>query len=256
MKRQLPSKREAGPLGQLSLWSSDRADAWRVRVSRRARRMSIRVLAGGHVEIVSPPWMRPRAIEQFVHRHRDWVDRKVSEFRFRTAAAHGALPEIIELAACGERWQVLRKEDVRRAARVEAATRTIEVSADPRRLAEVQRQLQRWLIARARAVLVPWVERLIDETGLSVGRVQVRRQRTRWGSCSPTATISLNCCLLFQSAAVVRYLLLHELCHTRHMNHSRRFWRLVARHEPECRALDRALMRGWQNVPGWVWEPA
>ena len=257
MKRSLSSSREAGLLGQLSLWSSDRmTHSWRVRVSRRARRMSIRVLAGGCVEIVVPPWMRPRAIEQFVHRHRAWVDEKVSEFRFCAPASAGALPERVELPACGEVWQLHCVEGARRAVSARAATMTIAVSADPRRLGEVQRQLQRWLIARARTVLVPWVERLVDDTGLSVRRVQVRRQRTRWGSCSPGGTISLNCCLLFQSAAVVRYLLLHELCHTRHMNHSRRFWRLVGRHEPDYRALDRALTRGWQNVPAWVWEPA
>jgi hypothetical protein len=64
--------------------------------------------------------------------------------------------------------------------------------------------------------------------------------------------VSLNCCLVFQPPEVVRYLLLHELCHTRHMNHSRRFWQLVARFEPNHRTLDRELLGGWQNVPAWV----
>jgi predicted metal-dependent hydrolase len=218
--------------------------------------MSIRVLAGGCVEIVVPPWMRPRAIEQFVHRHRGWVDRKVREFRFRTPTSLGPLPESIDLAACGEVWPLQPNPRARRAVRVVAGTMTLEVSADPQRLDEVRRGLQRWLVARARGVFVPWLERLTVETGLPAGGIQVRRQRTRWGSCSPRATISLNCCLLFQSPAVVRYLLLHELCHTRHMNHSRRFWKLLSRHEPDCRALDRALTGGWQNVPAWVWEPA
>jgi hypothetical protein len=254
--RHLPSTREAGPLGQLSLWSTERANAWRVRISRRARRMSIRVLAGGNVEIVVPPWMRPRAIEQFVHRHRNWVDRKVREFRFRSPAAPESLPETIELAACEERWLVRAKEGMRTAIRVDASNRVLEVNADPGRVGEVRQQLRHWLISRARTVLVPWTERLAQDTGLVFERIQVRRQRSRWGSCSPTGTISLNCCLLFQSAAVVRYLLLHELCHTRHMNHSRRFWRLVAWHEPDFRALDRALGSGWQNVPAWMWEPA
>jgi predicted metal-dependent hydrolase len=257
VKRLAPSTRDAGPLGQLSLWSGERSDpSWRVRVSRRARRMSIRVLAGGHVEIVVPPWMRPRAIEQFVHRHRRWVERKVSEFRFLTPESPHVLPERIELAACGEAWLVQPVAAARSALKVDARTNTLQVSGDIGRLGEVQRALQRWVIARARTALVPWVERLAHETALSFTQVQVRRQRTRWGSCSPSGTISLNCCLLFQSAAVVRYLLLHELCHTRHMNHSRRFWRLVARYEPEFRELDRTLTRGWQNVPAWMWERA
>lgn len=254
MSKRKRTGRSSAALGQLSLWSNDSTDEqWRVRVSDRARRMSIRVLAGGCVDIVVPPWMRARGIEQFVHKHRAWVERKVSEFSFRVRA--DALPDRIELAASGELWHVRLTGAARRPVVPHAGGATLTIRGDPRHVVQVRRHLRRWLIERARALLVPWLERLAAETGFTPGRVQIRRQRTRWGSCSPGGTISLNCCLLFQSPAVVRYLLLHELCHTRHMNHSRRFWRLVARHEPDFRRLDRALTHGWQNVPAWVFAP-
>ena len=51
---------------------------------------------------------------------------------------------------------------------------------------------------------------------------------------------------------LVRYLMIHELCHARHMNHSRRFWRAVARHEPDYKQLDRELGESWSRVPGWL----
>jgi predicted metal-dependent hydrolase len=92
------------------------------------------------------------------------------------------------------------------------------------------------------------------ELGLGFSRIQIRRQRTRWGSCSATGTISLNVCLMFLEPAVVRYLFVHELCHTRHMNHSSRFWALVEHYEPDYRRLDRELLRGWQAVPAWMFE--
>jgi len=50
----------------------------------------------------------------------------------------------------------------------------------------------------------------------------------------------------------VRYLVIHELAHVTHMNHSERFWRHVERFEPQWRALDAELTRGWSQVPGWV----
>ncbi|MCH7822625.1 MAG: M48 family metallopeptidase, partial [Proteobacteria bacterium] len=52
--------------------------------------------------------------------------------------------------------------------------------------------------------------------------------------------------------ALVRYLMIHELCHARHMNHSRRFWRLVGKFEPDCKRLDRALTEAWKQIPVWL----
>jgi len=256
VKRPSLSNREAGPLGQLSLLSNELPDQRsRVRVSDRAQRMSIRVLVGGRVEIVVPRWMRAGAVQQFVARHRAWVERKVREFSLHRSPTGDFVPEHVELAACAERRIVRRSSGSQPPVLRSLDQGTLLLTGRPGSTAEIRGVFRDWLLDRARNVLVPWLERLACETGLTYRRAQIRRQRTRWGSCSPAGTISLNCCLLFQSPAVVRYLLLHELCHTRHMNHSQRFWRLVERHEPDWRRLDRALTHGWQNVPEWVFAP-
>lgn len=70
---------------------------------------------------------------------------------------------------------------------------------------------------------------LAGQFGFPVKRISVRDQRTRWGSCSARNTISLNWRLIQTPAFVVDYIILHELAHTRHMNHSDRFWDEVAR---------------------------
>jgi len=126
------------------------------------------------------------------------------------------------------------------------------VSGDCRNARAVKLALRRWLIDEAGAVLGASLEQCARDLGFAYRRVIVRRQRTRWGSCSARGTISLNCCLLFQRPEVVRYLMIHELAHTRHMNHSRRFWQCVAEHCPGHRSLDRELLDGWRRVPSWV----
>ena len=65
-------------------------------------------------------------------------------------------------------------------------------------------------------------------------------------------TISLNACLLFQRPEVVDYLIVHELMHVKHMNHSNRFWQAVEKHCADWRALDRELLQGWRHVPRWI----
>ena len=85
------------------------------------------------------------------------------------------------------------------------------------------------------------VRELAARHHLSVRRVTIRSQRSRWGSCSPRGTISLNWRLVQTPPWVRDYLVLHELAHLREMNHSRRFWAEVARLCPNYREAERWL---------------
>lgn len=223
-----------------------------IRRSLRARRLTVRVYPGGRVEVTVPAGVRPAAVADFVARHRAWIDARVAELRTHPLPEQAPLPGRVFLQALDADWQVRYLARRRPGVRV-TAERSLEVYGDPAHEASARRLLRTWLTREARAALEPWLTHLAVECGLRYTRLQMRCQRTRWGSCSRSGTISLNICLLFQPPAVVRYLMLHELCHTRHMNHSARFWRLVGAHEPDYRVLDRELTRGWRHVPGWVY---
>lgn len=225
--------------------------AWRVRASERARRLAVRVLPGGFVEIVVPRGTRPHAVEQFVTRHRRWIERTLDQYRPACGAAPDQLPDRLHFAATGRSYD-LRYTGGSGALRLAPGEVSITISGATDRPVRLRHALQRFTMREAHAALGPWLAQLSAETGLRYARFQVRRQRTRWGSCSPSGTISLNACLMFQPPPVVNYLLVHELAHTRHMNHSRRFWRLVERCEPQWRELDAALTRGWREVPAWA----
>lgn len=88
--------------------------------------------------------------------------------------------------------------------------------------------------------------------GLSFGRALVKNQRTRWGSCSCTDTISISQNLVFLPPRLVRYIFIHELCHTVHLTHSRRFWGTVAQFEPDYRRLEKELGDADGCVPPWA----
>lgn len=184
---------------------------------------------------------------RFLNERRDWLARAWARLQQRVPQAFDQrLPGQIAIPFAGETWSVEYPEGQRG---LEVSENRIRVPKDPDRARE---QLREWLKARARQWLPPRVAEKAAQTGLAYERVQVRDQRTRWGSCSSRGTISLNFRLLFHRPAVVDYLILHELCHTRHMNHGPRFHALVARHEPDWRALDQELTRTGGGVPGWL----
>lgn len=229
----------------------------RIRVSRRARRLSVRVYPDARVEVVVPPRTRPQDIERFVAVHREWIaEKRAVALRTRPAPAPFPPPRI-ELAATGERLRLhfaggarLRITELGEAS---SAERVLSVTGAPDTDA-LRKALRVWLKRAALARLEPRVRALAHATGMRHKQVTIRLQRSRWGSCSARGTISLNACLLFQRPEVVDYLIVHELMHLEHMNHSARFWRAVEQHCAGWRALDSELLAGWRNVPRWAFS--
>jgi predicted metal-dependent hydrolase len=240
---------------QLQLFDArSAADRWTVRVSGRARRLSVRVYPGGKVEVVVPPGASPAAVQKFIGTHRQWIHRRVEDLS-TAAAADDSRPASINLPAIGHHYGVEYEHAGESSARARiVGDNALIVSGPLHNERAIATALRSWLADLAHEQLGSELAKVASEGGFRYGRAQIRKQRTRWGSCSASGTISLNMCLLFLRPQVVRYLLVHELCHTRHMNHSAKFWALVASIEPDYRALDRELLRGWQSVPGWMFS--
>jgi predicted metal-dependent hydrolase len=250
--RRAPGVAAGGHPLQMTLWSDrDVGMAWNVRISRRARRMSMRVFPGGRVEVVVPQGAGMSAVERFVATHRDWAERRAKELLALAPGTADRRPDRIELRLLDRQWEVEYVHG-RRVRAVEAGDSILQVHAPESTDRHASRALVPWLMQLARHELSPRLRALAVDLGIDYARMGVRRQRTRWGSCSTRGTISLNVCLLFQRPEVVRYLMIHELCHRRHMNHSRRFWSLVESYEPGWKPLDVELLQGWRHVPAWV----
>lgn len=92
--------------------------------------------------------------------------------------------------------------------------------------------LEAWFRAAARFAIVAGVERRAKEMGLMYGRVTIRDQKSKWGSCSSAGNLNFNWRLVLAPPAVLDYVIVHELAHRVELNHSARFWRVVARYCP------------------------
>ena len=239
-----------------------------VRESARARRVRLVLSEDGGLEEVVPRRFDRRKIPGLLESKRAWIERASARIKDRTDARRRRLeadpprlPEWIVLPAVGEEWQVEYRSRTKRAASSPKAAASVVrersgerlvVTGDPDDFDSCRDALCRWLSRRARRALVPWLEELALKHRLAYGRISIRRQHSRWASCSQHNTISLNARLLFLSPDVVEHVLLHELCHTVEMNHSPRFWTLLGYHDPECRIHRRLLRVAWTDVPTWL----
>lgn len=230
---------------------------YRLRESTRARRLGLRVTLQHGLEVVLPRGCDPSVVPELLRRKQRWIraalDRVAAHLKAFGPPQPWQLPAQIELPAIGRVWRVDAVETVsRRVTMREAGVDCLRITGHIASEKACRAALARWLIAQAREHLPLRLRDASQRTGLHCQRMSVRRQRTRWGSCSRHKTISLNAKLLFLPPELADYVLIHELCHLVEMNHSRRFWTLVARHYPDYRRASRQLREMRKHLPRWV----
>jgi hypothetical protein len=203
-----------------------------IRVSARARRISLRVLGTGQgVELVLPRGVGPEAGLKFLDGNRGWVAARI-------AAQPEAMPfvEGAVVPVRGVPHRICREGD---AAAPPVAIRDgeIRVKGDP---AHLGRRVRDHLVSLARSELSARARDCAVRIGRKVGRVGVRDPKSRWGSCSSNGDLSFSWRLVLAPDAVIDYVVAHEVAHLVEMNHSPRFWRLV-----ETLTPDTAGPRAW-----------
>lgn len=228
------------------------AGSLHIRESTRARRLYLHVVPPMRVELVVPRGTKPRVIETFVRTHAGWIERANLEIASRYGGDRDPRPQRIACRAVGREIAVEYAYRPRARSRYLRHADLLSVACARPDFSDAGLILRQWLVSAARTWLMPMFERVAGEVGNRPRKVQFRLQRTRWGSCSASGTISINASALLLDEALVRYLFVHELCHMRHMNHSRSFWRQVERFEPDGMQLDARLGQSWTDIPFWV----
>jgi predicted metal-dependent hydrolase len=223
-----------------------------IRSSARAKRLTLKVVPPYQIELVVPRGTRPRVVAEFLSSNREWIRRATDELETRYPPELRLLPASIELKAVDRRWSVDVAVNTRTGPRLRDRAGTLSLSVPSAGCTEGFELLRQWLLRRGREHLGPWLATEGQRLGVAPKRVQIRTQRTRWGSCSHQGSISLNAALLLLPAVLVRYLLVHELCHLRHLNHSRRYWRLVGQFDPNYLEHDKRLAASWAEIPVWA----
>ena len=205
---------------------------YRLRKSRRAKHLQLKICPQEGLEIVIPYRYGYYNLDNLLLTHRPWIEKKLKIYHNKVQLSAG-IPTQIQLLMSDEIWRVELVPAMGRTKIITRPDATLILLGNIENTLECQTLLKKWLRKKAQTLLVPMIENVAREIDLSFLKISIREQKTRWGSCDSNGNISLNSKLIFLPRPLVRYIMIHELCHTRHLNHSKRFWALVAKFDPE-----------------------
>lgn len=227
-----------------------------IRTSAKARSLRLKLSARGGLVVVAPRRLDRQKLIALVVGKAGWIGERIAGFdavRHLIGTEPASRPEAFDLLALAESWRVEYEPTRSRAvgARIDQPGRIIVAGAVDD-IEACHGALRRWLARHATRALSPWLANLAKQSGRRYSDVAIKNQRTRWGSCSASGRISLNCKLLFLPRDLVQYVLLHELCHLLEHNHSERFWVRLRKFEPAADLLHGRMRDAWKLVPRWA----
>jgi len=227
--------------------------AWRMRLSSRALRPRITINTYGKVELVWPKRMSQRSVKSMLVEHQAWVLRQLEKLPVLDKVPL-VLPHQIHFAAIEKVWDVKYEHQTGKKITILEGQHQLTIRADGTQPELIRQTLLTWLKKKGKVYLQIWLDEEATAMGLSYQRMTIRLQKRRWGSCSAKKHINLNAALLFLPKDLVKHVLIHELAHLKHLNHSSAFWEEVSRYDADY-AVKRKKLRTHSNyVPAWVAE--
>lgn len=222
--------------------------AYELRLSKKARKVFLRISPKKGLEVVVPARQYQRlSIADLLIEKKAWIEKHLTTPQPMQAVTS------LELRAINQTWQIEYQQtlskQIRHIVRPGTNIHTLVLHGDTKDPAKIQSWLKAWLRQLAQQHLIPWLYALSVEHDLDYNKATVRAQQTLWGSCTSERNISLNYKLLFVPQDYAKHILLHELCHTKHLNHSKRFWNLLSKLDKNCLLHNKAMRAGDQYVP-------
>jgi predicted metal-dependent hydrolase len=206
------------------------------------RTLALVVQPDGSLIVRAPLRTPQKTIEEFIENHAEWIEKKRAE-------ALASLPSSPRQYAPGETFMFLGNEYPLEIVKGQKKPLFLEKNFKLAESAQTDARLvfERWYRAEAGHILAERVSLYASQYGFQYKKIGITSARTRWGSCSANGSLNFSWRLVMAPLEVIDYVVVHELAHTVHHNHSKRFWRKVEKIFPdyqERRAWLRRTGRG------------
>ncbi|WP_428310773.1 M48 family metallopeptidase [Hydrocarboniphaga sp.] len=228
------------------------------RISAKSRSIRVEVVSSSEVVLVIPRFVSRQVAREFLRSREDWIRQKIGEWKLREArdAESGPSPQLrwdgndlLPLRDHPTALKVIPAQVRAPLLRIEADTLSLFCSpsllSHPAKLEKVLREaLRKEAFNDAQKLMTEEAARL----GVTFEGPRIADQKTLWGSCAPSGLISLSWRLVLTPPPVFRYVVIHELCHRVHLDHSERFWALVEKQMPDFERHRRWLREHGQRL--------
>lgn len=222
-----------------------------MRVSLRARHVNVRILPNKTLVLTIPHRVSQAKAIEFLHQKIDWIAKHIGSVQ--PLPLDLSPPSSIYLPVFETTWQICYEVTLGQRANLIERPDNYLIYCGPQDDAQKLKKLQHWLQHKAASYLSERICLLSQQCQLNFNELSFRTQRTLWGSCNRAKKISLNYKLIFLPTRLIDYVLIHELAHLRHLNHSSKFWDLVAQFYPEHKQAKRELRAIERDIPAWFY---
>lgn len=198
--------------------------------SKRARSLRVRVESDGEVVVTAPPLIPKVVVDRFVRKSEAWIKRQQDKMKMRKMA----YPNLDWDEGIVRVLGVLYKIEFRpvQTKKVTVGKGVVGVNPVTGLEADMRKTLLMWLKRQAESEIIKRLKKWSEKMEVKYNKVRFRQQKSRWGSCSHKGNLNFNWRLIHFDSEVVDYVVIHELTHLVHRNHSRRFWQLVEEFDP------------------------
>lgn len=225
--------------------------SYSIRRSQRAKYVSLSFGTDG-VQVVAPIAMIERDIITLVEKRQQWIFNRLERYRKRLMQIP-AKREFVNgemLLFMGVNYPLNVQEHKGSYTNIKLTDGQILVTINEdipieKRREEIRRKLEQWYIKKAKQLITERLELFSDKIGVKINTVRFKNQKTRWGSCSQKGNLNFNWKLVMAPMVIIDYVIVHELCHIKQMNHSPKFWLLVG-----TQVSDYQKMRKWLKDNG------
>jgi len=227
-----------------------RAVCYTLRRSERARRVWLKIDHDAGLTVSVPARMSLSELHDMLQKKASWITRNIK--RAESAKRPPARPPLKDgalLPLLGKECTLKLRLRVGAAPSVKLVGGEIRVGMPDDRLSTLKKALDTWYREKAREVITKKVDAFKGDR--RVGKVYIKDQKTRWGSCSSRGNLSFNWRLVMAPPEVVDYIVVHEITHLERLDHSKRFWEKVAKRCPDYKEHNAWLKKHGAGLSPW-----